>query len=308
MRARGRDGQPAAMATPNSEPVLAGSLCKRGHINHTWKKRYFELHEEALIYFDQKGGKALGAVRVAAETTCAPSGHRPHGLCFRRAEIPPTGRGDAAAATWTFRGDGSRRRCGCRADSPRGRRAGEGTCAREERWTDSVGSSRLRRGCDVDIPWRWVAATLRLRQETPRGDAAAATWTIRGDAPRRRRGHDVDMPLSKARRGCDVETDARLRYVTTPKSRKVGRATMHVRWHSSVHLACENAAELERWTNAFYAVLHLRQAPELKSPAGCRVAWGDEGVKEAGARAAFAAALSAPDFDAELARARGPRL
>ena len=47
---------------------------------------------------------------------------------FRRADIPRTGRGGAAAARWIFRGDKSRRR----------------------------------RGCDVDIPWR-VAAASRLR-------------------------------------------------------------------------------------------------------------------------------------------------
>ena len=57
---------------------------------------------------------------------------------FRRACIPQTGRGDAAAATWIFRGDDKRAKA----------------CAREEMSTDSVGSGRLRRGCDVDIPWR----------------------------------------------------------------------------------------------------------------------------------------------------------
>ena len=46
------------------------------------------------------------------------------------ADSPRTGRGGAAAATWIVRGDGSRRR----------------------------------RGRDVDSPWRWVAATPRLRR------------------------------------------------------------------------------------------------------------------------------------------------
>ena len=54
---------------------------------------------------------------------------------LRRADIPPTGRRDAAATTWIFRGDGS----------------------------------RGHRGCDVDIPWRRVAAT------------AAATWKFGRD-------------------------------------------------------------------------------------------------------------------------------
>ena len=64
----------------------------------------------------------------------------------RRADIPwETGRGDAACATWIFRGDESRRR----------------------------------RGRDVDLPWRRVEATPRPRREqsveASRGDAAAAT-------------------------------------------------------------------------------------------------------------------------------------
>ena len=45
--------------------------------------------------------------------------------------------------------------------------------------------SRRRRGYDVDIPWRRVAATPRLRRGYSvgmgRGDAAATTWTVRGD-------------------------------------------------------------------------------------------------------------------------------
>ena len=70
-------------------------------------------------------------------------------------------RGDAAAATWTFRGDESRR---CR-------------------------------GCYVNIPWRRVAATPWLPREysveTSRGDAAAAT----GDG----RGRDVQIRSRPAR-------------------------------------------------------------------------------------------------------------
>ena len=39
-------------------------------------------------------------------------------LYFCRAELLETGRGDAAAVTWAFRGDGSRRRRGCDVDIP----------------------------------------------------------------------------------------------------------------------------------------------------------------------------------------------
>ena len=58
---------------------------------------------------------------------------------FRRADIPRTGRGDAAAVTWIFRGD----------EPPQ------------------------RRGCHVDIPWRRIAATPR----TFRGDRRAPQGT-----------------------------------------------------------------------------------------------------------------------------------
>ena len=48
---------------------------------------------------------------------------------------------------------------------------------------------------------------------TSRGDAAAATWTFRGDESRRRRGRDVDIPRSRAsRRGYFGETSTRRRF------------------------------------------------------------------------------------------------
>ena len=69
-------------------------------------------------------------------------------------------RGDAAAGTWIFRGDKSRRR----------------------------------RGRNVDLPRRRVSATpgRGSSAETSRGDAAAGTWIFRGGGFRRRR--DVDLP------------------------------------------------------------------------------------------------------------------
>ena len=77
----------------------------------------------------------------------------------------------------------------------------------------SEDGSRGRRGCDVDIPWRWGRGDARLRRgysvETGRGDAAAATWTFRGGrvaaTPRLRRGHSVGDG-SRLRRGCSVVT------------------------------------------------------------------------------------------------------
>ena len=44
---------------------------------------------------------------------------------FRRAELPLMDRGDAAAVTWTFRGDETRRRHGCDVDIPWRRDVGD---------------------------------------------------------------------------------------------------------------------------------------------------------------------------------------
>ena len=100
---------------------------------------------------------------VAQRLVAAPR-TRDYGMS-RRGYIPQTNRGDAAAATWIFRG----RRV---AATPRLRRG------------YSVGDElRRRRGCDVDILRRRVA-------ETPR----TATWIVRGD-----RGCDVDVRKRPAR-------------------------------------------------------------------------------------------------------------
>ena len=58
----------------------------------------------------------------------------------RRADIPWTGRGGAAAATRIFRGAGSRRRRGCDADIP---------------WRRVAAAPRLRRGCSVATGRGW---------------------------------------------------------------------------------------------------------------------------------------------------------
>ena len=73
----------------------------------------------------------------------------------RRADISPTHRGDAAAATWLVRGDES--------------------------------MPRPRRGYSAETSCDDAAAATA---ETSNSDAAAATWLVRGDASRRRRGRD----------------------------------------------------------------------------------------------------------------------
>ena len=142
---------------------------------------------------------------LGAEEACAAAlggdPARVHGglVYFRRAEIPQTGRGDAAAATWMFRGDGSRRRRGYDADNSvetdaRLRYGGFG-------WADGAashagvptavhGGSLTDDAAQLDAAaalWRPVdgsaapeGAVARVRRAdsppTNRGDAAAATF------------------------------------------------------------------------------------------------------------------------------------
>ena len=60
-----------------------------------------------------------------------------------------------------------------------------------------VDKSRRRRGHNVNRPWTrsWRRRGHNVDSPwTSRGDAAAATWTFRGDESRRRRGRDVESP------------------------------------------------------------------------------------------------------------------
>ena len=85
----------------------------------------------------------------------------------------PRRRVAATAATWTVRGDEWLRRL------------------RRGQSAETSGGD----GCDVDSPRRRVAATPRPRPvDSPRRRVAAtaATWTVRGDESRRRRGCNVD--------------------------------------------------------------------------------------------------------------------
>ena len=100
----------------------------------------------------------------------------------RRSSVPAKRRGAKPLPSTAYHIDGEANQSGARFPdcfsvlSPRGR-SGDG--------------SRRRRGCHVDIPWRRVAATPRLRRLGC--DAAAATWIIRGRrvaATRRVRGDE----------------------------------------------------------------------------------------------------------------------
>ena len=62
---------------------------------------------------------ARGLVYLPGITKGLRAAVRPERVYFRRVDIPQTGRGDVAAATWIFRGDTSWRRRGCDVDIPR---------------------------------------------------------------------------------------------------------------------------------------------------------------------------------------------
>ena len=74
---------------------------------------------------------------------------------------------------------------------------------------------RSPRGHSVNTP-RGVVATPRLPRgysaEIRRGDAAAATWTLRGDESRRRRGRDADI---RSRPTCVAGTNRGVRVATS---------------------------------------------------------------------------------------------
>ena len=100
---------------------------------------------------------------------------------FRRADVPWTSRGAAAAATWKVRGDESRRRRGRDVDIPWRRDAAPPRPRRgqsvETRRRGRDADIPRPRGRDADSPWRRDAAAAT---RTVRGDEspAAATWTF----------------------------------------------------------------------------------------------------------------------------------
>ena len=147
-------------------------------------------------------------------------------------------RGDAAAATWTFRGDrvaatprvprgysaetGSRRRRGCRADIPRRQGRGDAAGATRIFRGDRVaaGAARIFRGDGSPrVPRGYSAETgsrrcrgrdVDILRRQGRGDAAAATRIFRGDrvaaTPRPRRGYSAETGSPRVPRGYSAET------------------------------------------------------------------------------------------------------
>jgi ankyrin repeat protein len=50
----------AAAAGGHVDVLKTGSLMKRGHVNKSWKQRWFTLEENTLSYYDKEGGKLRG--------------------------------------------------------------------------------------------------------------------------------------------------------------------------------------------------------------------------------------------------------
>ena len=128
----------AAPPRPDSAEDLHGIPCQprryRGRGDRldfvdAWKEIF---HFSLIVPTGRTFYPILGAV-------CMPLLGAPYALYFRRADLPKTGRGDAAAATWIFRGDESRRCRGRDADIP---------------WRRE---SRRRRGRDAEISRRRLA-------------------------------------------------------------------------------------------------------------------------------------------------------
>ncbi|KAH8045970.1 hypothetical protein JL722_13922 [Aureococcus anophagefferens] len=73
------DDAEAEAAEEAAAVIFSGHLSKRGHVRATWKTRWFELREGAMVYFDsQEAHRALGAVLLGPETSVVPSGHKPN--------------------------------------------------------------------------------------------------------------------------------------------------------------------------------------------------------------------------------------
>ncbi|KAH8073300.1 hypothetical protein JL720_10888 [Aureococcus anophagefferens] len=72
------DDTEAEAAEEAAAVIFSGHLSKRGHVRATWKTRWFELREGAMVYFDSQGGRPLGAVLLGPETSVVPSGHKPN--------------------------------------------------------------------------------------------------------------------------------------------------------------------------------------------------------------------------------------
>jgi hypothetical protein len=61
---------------------LTGMLTKRGNKLKTWRRRYFELHNNTLCYYVYNGGPRKGEYVLDAQTTVVENNLRVHGFCL----------------------------------------------------------------------------------------------------------------------------------------------------------------------------------------------------------------------------------
>jgi hypothetical protein len=77
--------------SPNSVKLIEphrGFLLKRGHVVPSWKKRYFTLVHNRLIYFDNIGGTRKGDFVLTRTTLVKESNAKPYGFVVHDAEDP----------------------------------------------------------------------------------------------------------------------------------------------------------------------------------------------------------------------------
>ncbi|KAH8056396.1 C2 and GRAM domain-containing protein [Aureococcus anophagefferens] len=82
------DDTEAEAAEEAAAVIFSGHLSKRGHVRATWKTRWFELREGAMVYFDSQGapsapcsGRRRPSCRAATSPTASSSPRRPRARC-----------------------------------------------------------------------------------------------------------------------------------------------------------------------------------------------------------------------------------
>eukprot|EP00968_Pinguiococcus_pyrenoidosus_P001674 scaffold73_cov252-Pinguiococcus_pyrenoidosus.AAC.23 len=78
---------------PRTVVIQEGFLLKQGHLIRNWKKRYFQLYSNRLIYFrtNKTHGAPRGEFPITSRTNCSASSERP--FCFRLTDVG-TGQAD----------------------------------------------------------------------------------------------------------------------------------------------------------------------------------------------------------------------
>ena len=172
------DDTEAEAAEEAAAVIFSGRLSKRGHVRATWKTRWFELREGAMVYFDMEGGRPLGAVLLGPETSVVPSGHKPNCVFISTPAAAKAARGAEVEAL------------GCRVHKSLFVECG--TSKEKERWMSAVFAViNLQRGPSLDVRGlrdRHCASSSAGTSSTrPASSSAWASPTAPGASRRRTR-------------------------------------------------------------------------------------------------------------------------